>query len=308
MPARPIIIDTDPGQDDAVALLTALAARDRLEVLGLTTVAGNVPLELTTANALRILELAARPEVPVYAGCPRPILRPLVTAPEIHGEDGIEGADLPPPTIRVQARHAVPWMIDAIMAAPKPVTLCTLGPLTNLALALVMEPRIVTRIEEVVAMGGAFGGGEAMPTAEFNIHVDPEAAAVVFSAGLKLTLIPLNCTYQVRATPERLRAIAGVGTRAAAVVAAMMSCRPTSEGGTGRPLHDVCVIMRLLDPKLFAGERVAVAIETGSDLTHGITVADWRRRRRAPENATVVMSADPDRFFERLLSELARLP
>ena len=308
MQPRPIIIDTDPGQDDAVALLMALSARDRLNVIGITTCAGNVPLELTTANTLRILELADRTDIPVHAGCPRPILRPLVTAPEIHGETGLAGTDLPAPRIRARDGHGVSWLIQALLAVPDPVTVCTLGPMTNLAMALIMEPRIAGRITEIVCMGGAFSGGNAMPSAEFNIFVDPEAAAVVLGCGRPITLVPLDCTYQVRAVPERLAAIARIGTRAAEVVAQIMSYRATSEGGEGRPLHDACVIAYLLEPGHFSGPTVPVRVETVSELTRGITVMDRRGRTGRPTNCHVLVEAHADGFFALLGRLLAQLP
>ena len=308
MPPRPILIDTDPGQDDAVAILMAAAAPDALEVLGLTTVGGNVPIELTTANALRILELAGRADIPVHAGCPRPILRPLTTAPEIHGESGLAGTDLPAPRIEARQGHGVPWLIETLLAAPEPVTVCTLGPLTNLALALIMEPRIAGHIAEIVAMGGAFAGGNVMPGAEFNIFVDPEAAAVVLGCGRPITLIPLDCTWQVRAMPERLAAIARIGTRSAEVVSQIMAWRADSEGGPGRPLHDACVIARLLQPALFSGPLVAVQVETGSELTRGMTLMDRRGRSGLPANCRVLLEVDAKGFFDLLGQLLAKLP
>jgi purine nucleosidase len=308
MPPRPIIIDTDPGQDDAVALLMAAAAPEALKVLGLTTVGGNVPIELTTANALRILELAGRTDIPVHAGCPRPILRPLTTAPEIHGESGLAGTDLPDPKTQAQPGHGVSWLIETLMTAPEPVTVCTLGPLTNLALALVMEPRIRPRIAEIVAMGGAFSGGNVMPGAEFNIFVDPEAAAIVLGCGRPITLIPLDCTWQVRALPARLAAIARVGTRSAEVVSQIMAYRADSEGGPGRPLHDACVTACLLRPDLFAGPAVAVQVETASELTRGTTLMDRRGRSGLPANCRVLLEVDADGFFQLLGQLLARLP
>lgn len=308
MPPRSIIIDTDPGQDDAVAILMACAAPEELKMLGLTTVGGNVPIGLTTANALRILELAGRTEIPVYAGCPRPTLRPLTTAPEIHGGSGLAGTDLPEPRIAARPGHGVTWLIDTLMAAPEPVTVCTLGPLTNLALALVMEPRIAGRIAEIVAMGGSFSGGNVMPAAEFNIYVDPEAAAIVLGCGRPITLIPLDCTWQVRALPERLARIARIGTRSAEVVSQIMSYRADSEGGVGRPLHDACVIARLLRPELFGGPQVPVQVETSSELTRGATLMDRRGRTGLRPNCRVLLEVDADGFFELLESLLARLP
>jgi len=308
VPPRPILIDTDPGQDDAVALLMAAAAPEALQVLGLTTVGGNVPIELTTANALRILELAGRTDIPVHAGCPRPILRPLTTAPEIHGESGLAGTDLPDPKTQAQPGHGVSWLIETLMKAPEPVTVCMLGPMTNLALALVMEPAIAGRIAEIVAMGGAFSGGNVMPGAEFNIFVDPEAAAIVLGCGRPITLIPLDCTWQVRALPKRLAAIARIGTRSAEVVSQIMAYRADSEGGPGRPLHDACVTASLLRPGLFAGPTVAVQVETSSDLTRGMTLMDRRGRSGLPANCRVLLEVRADGFFELLGLLLARLP
>jgi purine nucleosidase len=308
VPPRPILIDTDPGQDDAVALLMAVAAPEALQVLGLTTVGGNVPIELTTANALRILELAGRTDIPVHAGCPRPILRPLTTAPEIHGESGLAGTDLPQPTVPARAGHGVSWIVDTLMAAPEPVTVCLLGPMTNLALALVMEPRIAPRIAGILAMGGAFSGGNVMPGAEFNIYVDPEAAAIVLGCGRPITLIPLDCTWQVRALPDRLAAIARLGTRSAEVVSQIMAYRADSEGGPGRPLHDACVTAFLLRPDLFAGPTVAVQVETASDLTRGMTLMDRRGKSGLPANCRVLLEVDAGGFFQLLGTLLAKLP
>ena len=308
MPPRPIIIDTDPGQDDAVALLMAMSARDRLKVIGITTCAGNVPLELTTANALRIVELAERADIPVRAGCPRPIMRPLVTAPEIHGETGLAGTDLPAPRSRPQQGHGVSWLIETLLAAPDPITICTLGPMTNLAMALIMEPRVAGRIHEIVSMGGAFSGGNLLPAAEFNIFVDPEAASIVLGCGRPITLIPLDCTYQVRAVPQRLASISAIGTKAATVVAQIMSYRATSEGGEGRPLHDACVTAYLLEPGLFGGPIVPVRVETASELTRGTTVMDRRGRSGLPANCRVLIEANSDGFFSLLGRLLAALP
>jgi len=308
MTRLPIIIDTDPGQDDAVALLMAMSARDRLEVVGITTCAGNVPLELTTANALRIVELAERMDIPVRAGCPRPIMRPLVTAPEIHGETGLAGTDLPAPRSRAQQGHGVSWLIETLLGAPEPITVCTLGPMTNLAVALIMEPRITAHIAEIVSMGGAFSGGNLMPAAEFNIFVDPEAASIVLGCGRPITLIPLDCTYQVRAVPQRLAAISAIGTKAATVVAQIMSYRATSEGGEGRPVHDACVIAYLLKPELFGGPTVPVQVETASQLTRGTTLMDRRGRSGRPANCRVLTEANTDGFFSLLGGLLAALP
>ena len=194
MVARPIIIDCDPGQDDAVALLVALASPDELEVKGITTVAGNVPLGLTESNARKIRELARRPDVPVFAGCSRPILRPLHTAETVHGPTGIDGAELPEPRRPLEATHAVDFIVDAAKGVGEPLTLVTLGPLTNIGVALVKAPEIAAGIREIVMMGGAMRGGNTTPVAEFNLFVDPHAARIVFESGVPVVMHGLDVT------------------------------------------------------------------------------------------------------------------
>lgn len=203
---RKIIIDTDPGQDDAVAILLALASPEDFDVLGVVAVAGNVGLHHSATNARKIVELAGRPEVPVYAGCARPMRRTLVTAEHVHGDTGLNGPDLPAPKIELQPQHGVDYIIDTLMnAEPKTITLCTLGPLTNIGMALVKEPKIAERVAEIVMMGGAyFEVGNITPAAEFNIYVDPEAADIVFRSGIKITVLPLDVTHQIQSTPPAL--------------------------------------------------------------------------------------------------------
>ena len=202
---HPIIIDTDPGQDDAVAILLALASPE-IEILGITAVAGNVPLALTEVNARKICELAGRPDIKVYSGAIRPMLRALVTAEHVHGRTGLDGPVLPEPKMKLEQQHAVDFMVETLMERPAgTITLCALGPMTNIALALVREPRIASRIKRIVAMGGGFfEGGNVTPTAEFNIYVDPQAARLVFEAGIPITLIPLDCTHQALTTKARV--------------------------------------------------------------------------------------------------------
>lgn len=307
---RPIIIDCDPGQDDAVALVLALASRPELDVLGICAVAGNVPLSLTERNARRVRDLAGRPEVPVFAGCPRPMVRILATAEHIHGKSGIEGADLPEPSRPAEPVHAVDWLIETLRTRDG-ITLATLGPLTNLAVAIVKAPDIVTRIEEVVVMGGALNLGNVTAAAEFNVYADPHAAHVVFEAGLKLTMIGLNVTHQVVATPERIDAIRAVGNPASRTLADMLDfyARKNIEtyGHAGAPLHDPCVIARILQPGLFDGRHMRVDIELESPLTIGRTFCDAHGRSGRPPNATVLESADADGFFALLTERLARL-
>ena len=297
-----IIIDTDPGQDDAVAVLMALAAPE-LDVLGLSAVAGNVPLPLTVANALKVCELAGRPDVPVYAGCDRPLVCPLHTAEEVHGKTGLDGPDLPKPTLKPQGTHAVDWLVDTIMAAPdQSITLCPIGPLTNVAMALRREPLLCRRLRQIVLMGGSvFAGGNASPAAEFNIFVDPHAADIVFRSGVPLVMMPLDCTHQVQIRSEWVRDLRGLGTRVGAAVADMLSFYQRYDmaryGTTGGPLHDPCVIAYLLRPDLFEGHRCHVAIETTSPLTLGMTVADWWHHNGSSENCLVIDRVDTAAVF-----------
>ena len=276
--ARPILIDTDPGQDDAVALLLALASPEELDVRAVTTVAGNVPLALTTKNALAIVELAGRDDVPVYPGCARPMVKELVTAEYVHGPTGLDGADLPDPNTMVADAHGVDAIIEILRAASVSdggMTLCTLGPLTNVAMAMVKAPDIVGNIRELILMGGScFEGGNVNPAAEFNMFVDPHAAYVVLESGVPIVMMPLDVTHKALATPARVQAFADLGTGPGNVVAEMLgfSERHDKEkyGSDGAPLHDPCVLAYLLEPGLFDGRRCAIGIETGPGPTQGM--------------------------------------
>ena len=309
----PIIIDTDPGQDDAVAILLALASPE-LEVLGITAVAGNVPLALTEKNARKICELAGRPDVKVHAGAIRPMVRGLVTAEEVHGKTGLDGPVLPEPTMALQDRHAVDYLVETLMARPAgTITLCTLGPLTNIGLALVREPRIASRIKQIVAMGGGyFEGGNVTPSAEFNIYVDPHAARLVFEAGIPLTLIPLDCTHQALTTAKRVEAFRAMNNRSGPATAAMLDFFERFDenkyGTDGGPLHDPCVIAWLLQPELFEGKLVNVSVECESELTMGMTVVDWWRVTKRAPNATVVRNVNAEGFFRLLTERISKLP
>ena len=307
--ARPIIIDTDPGQDDAIAILLALASPE-LEVLGLTTVAGNVPLERTTENTLKLIELAGRPDVPVYAGCPRPLLRAPVSAEHVHGETGLNGADLNKPTTPLQSEHAVTWLIETLSKAKEPITLCPLGPLTNIASALIQAPAIARNISAIVAMAGAVRThGNVTPAAEFNVFADPHAADVVFRAGCPITLMPLDVTHRALITETRLAEFASLPAPVGPACHGMLSFyfRPneTRFGTPGSPLHDPCVIAYLLEPEIFEGKHVNVQVETVSALTLGMTLADWWGS--SEPNAHVMQTLDDDRFFALILERLARL-
>ena len=314
MPAKPIIIDCDPGQDDAVMLLLALASPEALDIRGVTAVAGNVPLALTARNARLICELAGRAEVNVYAGCPRPLVREPITAEEVHGTTGIDGFDIHQPERPLAPGHAVDFLVDTLMAAAEDsLTLVPTGPLTNVAMAMVKEPRIVPNIREIVLMGGAMReGGNTTPAAEFNVVVDPHAAHVVFRSGRPITIMGLDVTHQALTTPARLEAIRAIGNRAGDAVAAMLSFYSRHDvakyGTPGGPLHDPCTIAYLLRPELFQGKPVNVEIEIGSDLTMGASVVDFWGVSGRPANATWMHAIDADGFYALLTERLARLP
>ncbi len=307
-----IIIDTDPGQDDAVAILLALASPE-IEVLGITAVAGNVPLELTAKNARIVCELAGRRDVPVLAGCDRPLIRPLVTAEHVHGKTGLDGPDLPDPTMALTPGHAVDFIIDTIRARPAgSVTLCPLGPLTNIAMALRKAPDIAARIRRIVLMGGAyFEVGNITPAAEFNIYVDPEAADIVFRSGIELVVMPLDVTHKVLVTRARNDAFRALATPVGQAVAAMTDFFERFDkakyGSDGAPLHDPCVTAWLIAPELFSGRHVNVEIETASPLTRGMTVADWWGVTDRAPNALFIGDVDADGFFALLTERLGRL-
>ena len=310
--ARKIIIDTDPGQDDAVAILLALASPE-LEVLGLTAVAGNVPLPLTERNARIVCELAGRTDVPVFAGCQGPLARPLVTAEHVHGKAGLDGPPMEDPTMALQEQHAVDFIVETLRREPAgTVTLCPLGPLTNIATAFQRAPDVVERVQEIVLMGGGFfEGGNITPAAEFNIYVDPEAADVVFRAGCPLVVMPLDVTHKALTTKPRIDRFRAMGTRVGDMVAAWTDFFERFDvekyGSEGAPLHDPCVIAWLLKPDLFAGRLINVEIETGSELTRGMTVADWWRVTDRAPNALFMGDIDAGGFYDLLAERLARL-
>ena len=310
---HPIIIDTDPGQDDAVAILLALASPE-IEILGLTAVAGNVPLALTEVNARKICELGGRPDIKVYAGAIRPMLRSLVTAEHVHGRTGLDGPVLPDPKMPLQKQHAVDFIVETLMGRPAgTVTICALGPLTNIGLALVREPRIASRIKRIIAMGGGFfEGGNVSPTAEFNIYVDPQAARLVFEADIPITLIPLDCTHQALTTKARVENFRLMKNKTGPATALMLDFFERFDvakyGSDGGPLHDPCVIAWLLQPELFTSRDVNVSIECESELTMGMTVIDWWGVTPRKPNATVCRGINADGFFELLTQRLATLP
>ncbi len=307
---KKIIIDCDPGVDDAIALLLAFASPE-LEIMGIVAVAGNVSLPFTEKNTRKICELAKRENIKVYAGCPRPILRSLETARHVHGETGLQGVELPEPQMPLQPQHGVEFLIETLMQASEPITLATLGPLTNLAIALIQAPQIIPKIQEVVLMGGATRQGNVTASAEFNFYVDPHAAHIGFTSGLPLTMIGLDVTHKVLTTPERLQQIRAIATPVSAAAAAMLAHYGAYDvekyGILGSPLHDPCVIAYLIQPELFVGRNLHVAIETTSELTMGRSIVDlWRSGHQEP-NACVIQQADDEGFYSLLIQRLARL-
>jgi len=310
---RRLIIDTDPGLDDAVAILFALAAVDELEVLGIVTVAGNLPLFETERNARRICALAGRPELPIYAGCERPLLRPLATADRIHNDPRLE-AVLPEAAMPLQAQHGVDFLIETLRSADlSTITLCALGPLTNIAMALVKAPEVVGKVRELAVMGGArFQLGNVTPAAEFNIHVDPHAAAIVIDSGIPMTMIPLDVTHQLITTEPRLAALQALPNRCGKAVAELLAAfernRRAKFGERAKALHDPAVIGYLLRPDLYDGREVNVAIETDSPLTVGMTVVDWWGVTGQPVNVRFLNTVDADGFYSLLAEKLGSLP
>lgn len=307
MSALSIIHDCDPGLDDAVALLLALASPEEINLLGVTTVAGNIPLADCNNNARKVCELAGRPDVAIYPGCPRPMLNRLVTATHVHGESGIGRAELPPPTMPLRQRHAVDYII-ATLKARDDVILCPTGPLTNIALAFIQAPEIVPRVRQIVLMGGAINGGNVSPVAEFNFFVDPHAAAVVFRAGAPTVMIGLDLTHQALVTPARLQAIRELSSPVAQAVVEMLASLPDDEHGRygGNPLHDPCVIAYLLRPDLFGGKDCLVEIVTDSGPAQGQSVVDRWGVTQRDANAKVLTDIDADGFFALLTERLGR--
>lgn len=307
---RKIIIDCDPGQDDAVALFLAFASPE-LEVLGITTVGGNVPLELTHRNARMMCDIA-NSDVPVFAGCDKPMRRPLKTAEYIHGETGINGIDVFEPATPLQEQHGVDFIIESLLAADDvSISLVPTGPLTNIGTAIDREPAILAKIERIVLMGGAMReGGNRTPSAEFNILVDPEAADIVFRCGRPITQMGLDVTHQVLSTKERVERIAKLDNPVAATTAGMISFFERYDmskyAAPGAPLHDPCTVAWLIKPELFTGKDCNVAIETQSDLTLGHTAVDFWHVTDRPRNTHWVYEVDSDGFYDLLTERLAR--
>lgn len=311
--ARKIIIDTDPGQDDALAILLAFASPE-LDVLGITAVAGNVPLALTEVNARKISELAGRSDVRVFAGADRPLMRPLITAEHVHGKTGLDGPDLPEPSMPLQDQHAIDFIVQTLRNEPAgTVTLCVLGPLTNIAHVLLRAPELASRIKEIVLMGGGFfEGGNITPTAEFNIYVDPQAAQIVLQSGIPTVILPLDVTHQALTTAKRIDRFRAMGTKCGDASVALLEFFERFDeekyGSDGGPLHDPNVIAYLLKPELYTGRHCNVEVDAANELTLGMTVVDWWGITDRPKNAFYIRDVDSDGFFELLTTRIATLP
>lgn len=303
-----IIIDTDPGQDDAIAILLALAAEGRLETLGVCSVSGNVPVAQTTANVLRVMDVAKR-RAPVYKGAEGPLVAELETAEFVCGPDGMDGSGLPEPVSLAESEHAVDFLIRTLCAADDAsIILCPLGPLTNIALALRLAPDIAPKIKRIVLMGGAMNLGNITPAAEFNFYVDPHAAGVVFSAGVPIVMIGLNVTLKAICTYEQIERFNASGTAVGKAIHGMLTRpRPTSLGSTGHPVHDVCVIAYLLWPEYFAGRDCYVHIDMSDGLQRGRSTVDWNNRLKKPANALVLDTIDAEPLLDRVVEEISRL-
>lgn len=307
---RKLIIDCDPGQDDAVMLLLAFACPDQFDILGVTTVAGNVPLSLTQRNARIICELAGRADMPVYAGCDTPMRQPLITAENVHGKNGIDGVEIYQPKMPLQEQHAVDFIIEALLASPDDsVTLVPTGPLTNIGQAISRHPEILSRIREIVLMGGAMReGGNFSPCAEFNMLVDPDAAKIVLASGRPLTIVPLDVTHKALISRSRIDAIRDLKTDVSKAVVGMLEFFNRFDtqkyGSEGAPLHDPCTIAYLLEPSLFKARMCNVEIETESPLTLGHTAVDFWHVTDRKVNANWLYDIDADGFFALLIERL----
>jgi purine nucleosidase len=310
---RQVIFDTDPSPDDAVAFLAALASPEEFEVLAITTVAGNVRVELTAKNARKALELAKRTDIPVYAGAPAPLVRPLVTAEHVHGRTGFDGYDLPEPQISLHPGFAPDAIVELVMSRPaNAVTLCCTAPLTNVALAMTQEPRLAGHLASIVLMGGALSeGGNITPAAEFNFYVDPEAAAHVFASGAAITMIPLDCTHRALITDDRLEILRAAGTPVGTAFYHLLEWNKRFDrakyGWPGGPLHDPTVTAYLLSPELFSGRNVRVDIECQSPLTVGASVVDWWSVTGKAANALVLRTIDAEGYFHLIFERLLRI-
>jgi inosine-uridine nucleoside N-ribohydrolase len=307
--ATPVILDCDPGHDDAIAMLLALASPE-IELLGVTTVCGNQTLEKTTANAIRVLDHVGRADLPVAAGAPRPLVREPAVAPDVHGESGLDGPDLPPPSREPSVEHAIDWMASTVAASPAPITLVATGPLTNVALFLARHPAPAAALERIVLMGGAIAEGNVTPAAEFNIWADPEAARRVFSSGTDLTMVGLDVTHRALMTDAHAKRLAGGGA-AGRLVADLhrfySRFHRTRYGWDGAPVHDAVALAHVVDSTLLETKRCGVRVDTGPELSRGRTYVDLWGAAGWPPNCHVATGVDAERTLELLLARISAL-
>ncbi|ENO3939787.1 MULTISPECIES: pyrimidine-specific ribonucleoside hydrolase RihA [Aeromonas] len=306
--AQPVILDCDPGHDDAIALILALASPE-LKVLAVTTSAGNQTPDKTLNNALRILTLLGRDDIPVAAGAPKPLARELIIADNVHGESGLDGPKLPDPAFAPQAMTGIELMARCLRESPEPVTLVPTGPLTNIALLLAAHPELKPRIARIVLMGGAAGAGNWTPAAEFNIYVDPEAADMVFKSGIPITMCGLDVTHEAQVMDEDIERVRAITNPVAQCVAGLLDFfmiyhRDPKWGFAGAPLHDPCTIAWLLAPELFHGVECRVDIETSGVHSVGMTVVDRYGLTGKPANALVLLGLDRPGFIDLLVTRL----
>ncbi len=307
-----IIIDCDPGQDDAVCLFLAMASPDELEILGITTVAGNVPLALTEINARLMCDIAGRSDIPVFAGCDKPMVRDLVTAEHVHGKTGINGIEVTQPVHPLQEQHAVEFIVETLKGADEDsITLVPIGPLTNIGTAFANAPDILPKVKEIVLMGGAMReSGNISPSAEFNILVDPQAAEIVFNCGRPITQVGLDASHQVLTTRERIERLKKIDNKVARATVGMLDFFNRHDMAKynylGAPLHDPCTVAYLLKPEIFEGKFCNVTIETESELTMGHTAVDFWQVTDRPKNSNWIHAVDADAFYDLLVERLGR--
>jgi inosine-uridine nucleoside N-ribohydrolase len=304
-----IILDCDPGHDDAIALMLALASPE-VELLGVTTVFGNHSLRHTTDNAIRVLDHLGRQDVPVAAGAHRPLVRERWHAPGVHGETGLDGADLPPPSRPAERDHAIDWIAGKTSFRAQPVTLVATGPLTNVALALARHPELEQRLERIVLMGGAIAEGNVTPAAESNMWADPEAGRRVFSSGLDLTMVGLDVTHRALLTDvhaQRLAASGPAGALLADLHAFYARHHRRRHGGAGAPVHDAVAVAYVIDPSLLEMQRCGVRVDTGGELSRGRTYVDRWGSAGWEANCDVATDIDAERFRELLIERIGGL-
>ncbi|NUK91812.1 nucleoside hydrolase [Streptomyces lunaelactis] len=301
----PIIIDCDPGHDDAIAIMLA-AGDPAIDLLAITTVAGNQTVEKTTLNARRVCTVAGITGVPIAAGCAQPLVQPLLVADDVHGDSGMDGPQFAEPTVDVVPEHAVDLMYRILTEHPEPVTLVPTAPLTNIALLLTRYPDAAEHIREIVLMGGSTERGNRTPAAEFNIHVDPEAADIVFRSGVPVTMCGLNVTHQALATPEVLARLEGLGTELGRTCAQLMTYFAATYrrlwGFASPPLHDPVAVARVIDPAIVHCVDASVAVELRGQHTRGATVVDLHQYLDRPVNARVAVTLEPEMFWDRVIA------